>query len=68
MLHLSEEFERHAAECRDMAMSAYEPAFRAALVRLAHRLELRAQDYEHAELRSHLPAVHATAARPHVSR
>ena len=67
MLQFSEEFERHAAQCRDMAMSAYEPAYRAALVRLAHRLQLRAQDFERAELRSHLPPVYSRS-RPQISR
>jgi len=66
MLYVSEEFERHAAQCRDLAMSAYEPAYRAALIRLAHRLELRAQAFERADLRSHLPP--ERSAHPQLSR
>jgi hypothetical protein len=54
MIVVSEEFERHAAECRDMAQRAYDPAYRTALTRLANNLEWRAERLEHnAWLRSH---------------
>lgn len=41
--NVSGEFERHAAECRDMARTAYDPACKAAFARLADALDRRAE-------------------------
>jgi hypothetical protein len=40
---VSAEFERHTAECRDMAQTVYEPTCKAAFARLADVLERRAE-------------------------
>jgi hypothetical protein len=42
-LNVSGEFERHAAECRDMARTAHDPACKAAFAWLADALERRAE-------------------------
>jgi hypothetical protein len=58
-LNLSDEFERHAAECRDMAPLAYDPAYKAALTRLAENLEQRGEWLERDEWhKSHHPTTH----------
>jgi hypothetical protein len=49
MVPVSQELERHAAECREMAMSAYDPAYRAALTKLATSLETRSHVIDEAE-------------------
>jgi len=39
MADICEEFERHAAECRAMAVTAYDPQYRDILLRMARRLD-----------------------------
>jgi hypothetical protein len=42
-LNVSVEFERHAADCRDMALEAYDPVCKVAFARLAATLDRRAE-------------------------
>jgi len=58
-ISISEEFVRHAAECRSMADLAYDPTCKSAFSRLAETLEQRGDWLEHGEWRQH----HALAAR-----
>jgi len=47
MTTVSEAFERHAAECRNLALAAYDPLYKSALNRLADNLEARGDGLEH---------------------
>lgn len=68
MSPVSEEFERHAAECREMAMSACDPVYRSALMWAAYSLETRARNIDQADWLKHVMTPAYSPPAPHLFR
>jgi len=66
--NVSGEFEQHAAQCRDMAQSAYDPSCKAAFARLADALERRAETLDETVWLKHAMAEAYSAPAAHFFR
>ena len=64
-LNLPGEFERHAADCRDMAQAAYDPACKIAFARLAAALDRHAEALDEAVWLKHAMAEAYSARESH---